>query len=99
MASSALPSPAPRLTTAEYLAIGEDKYRHKYKIAIAVTLAAVTLRLWLPVLLGTHVPFDTAYPIVAWLCWVPNLLVAEAIVRRTSGPRAHAPARPEPAAS
>ncbi len=41
MASSALPSPAPRLTTAEHAALAEDKYRHKYKIAIAVTLAAV----------------------------------------------------------
>ncbi|MCC6927851.1 MAG: DHA2 family efflux MFS transporter permease subunit [Gemmatimonadaceae bacterium] len=41
MATSALPSRAPRLTTAEYEALGQDKYRHKYKIAIAVTLAAV----------------------------------------------------------
>ncbi|MCB0913112.1 MAG: DUF2306 domain-containing protein, partial [Propionibacteriaceae bacterium] len=51
---------------------------------IALTVAAVTLRLWLPLLLaGAQLPFDTAYPIVAWLCWVPNLLVAEVVVRRT----------------
>lgn len=42
--------------------------------------AAVTLRLWLPLLLGgLRLDFDFAYPIVAWLCWVPNLLVAHSI--------------------
>ncbi|GAB4013942.1 hypothetical protein GCM10028808_34790 [Spirosoma migulaei] len=44
----------------------------------AVTLAAVTLRIILPVELALfHLPFTVAYPIVAWLCWVPNLLVVE----------------------
>lgn len=42
--------------------------------------AAVTLRLWLPLLLGVlRLDFATAYPIVAWLCWVPNLVVAYSI--------------------
>ncbi|NNJ13282.1 DUF2306 domain-containing protein [Chloroflexales bacterium ZM16-3] len=54
---------------------------------IALTLAAVTLRLWLPLLLKVgHLPFDTAYPLVAWLCWVPNLLIAEALVQRWPRP-------------
>lgn len=66
---------------------------------VAITLAAVTLRLWLPVLLGMHLPFDTAYPIVAWLCWVPNLFVAEVLVRRGTRSRVPAPARPGPALS
>lgn len=43
----------------------------------ALTFAAVTLRLWLPGMVASGVPFATAYPVVAWLCWVPNLLVAE----------------------
>ncbi|QDK79528.1 DUF2306 domain-containing protein [Spirosoma sp. KCTC 42546] len=44
----------------------------------AVTLAAVTLRIILPVELAIlHLPFRVAYPIVAWLCWVPNLLIIE----------------------
>jgi uncharacterized membrane protein len=44
----------------------------------AVTFAAVTLRIILPVELAIlHLPFSVAYPIVAWLCWVPNLLVVE----------------------
>jgi uncharacterized membrane protein len=48
----------------------------------ALTFAAVTLRLWLPLLqFGFALPFMTAYPIVAWLCWIPNLLVAEWLVR------------------
>jgi len=48
---------------------------------VALTFAAVTLRLYLPVLGGT-LGFETGYPIVAWLCWVPNLIVAEWILRR-----------------
>lgn len=48
----------------------------------AACFAAVTLRLWLPlltVLLGEFLP---AYKLVAWLCWVPNLLFAFYWVRR-----------------
>jgi len=49
----------------------------------ALTLAAVTLRNWLPLMLfALHWPFSRAYIIVSWLCWVPNLLVAEWMVRR-----------------
>ncbi|RRB04382.1 DUF2306 domain-containing protein [Larkinella rosea] len=44
----------------------------------ATTLAAVTLRLILPLELAVfQLPFAMAYPIVAWLCWVPNLLFVE----------------------
>jgi hypothetical protein len=52
-----------------------------------LTLAAVTLRIYLPVsgLLGLS--FDTSYPVISWLCWVPNLLVAEPIVRRADWTR------------
>ncbi|MCA9149415.1 MAG: DUF2306 domain-containing protein [Planctomycetales bacterium] len=46
--------------------------------------AAVTLRLWLPLLLAVlRLDFAIAYPLVAWLCWVPNLLVAYLINART----------------
>lgn len=49
----------------------------------ALTFAAVTLRLWLPFMqAGLHMPFLDSYRIVAWLCWVPNLLVAFAIISR-----------------
>ncbi|VAW13940.1 membrane protein, putative [hydrothermal vent metagenome] len=60
----------------------------------ALAFAAVTLRLWLPVQLVAGVPYDIAYPVVAWICWVPNLLFAEVLLRR------HAPATsPAPAQS
>ncbi len=49
----------------------------------AMILAAVTLRVQLPLLAIYFQGFDQAYAIVAWSCWVPNLLVAEVIVRVT----------------
>lgn len=42
----------------------------------AACFAAVTLRIWLPIL---HIVFDdfiVAYRLVAWLCWVPNMVFA-----------------------
>ena len=41
----------------------------------AACFAAVMLRIWLPLLILLLQDFVTAYRIVAWLCWVPNLLV------------------------
>jgi uncharacterized membrane protein len=48
----------------------------------ALTFAAVTLRLWLIVFQVAEVEFIQAYITVAWLCWVPNLMMAEVIVNR-----------------
>ncbi|MGY0035652.1 DUF2306 domain-containing protein [Pedobacter sp. NJ-S-72] len=48
----------------------------------AACFAAVTLRLWLPLLIVTLGDFRTAYMIVAWWAWVPNLVVAALIIRR-----------------
>ncbi len=47
----------------------------------ALTFAAVTLRLWLPASVVSGIPFEAAYPVIAWLCWVPNLLAAELLLR------------------
>ena len=47
----------------------------------AACFAAVTLRLWLP-LLTMAFGFTTGYQIVAWLCWVPNLLVAHWLINK-----------------
>lgn len=50
----------------------------------ALCFGAVTLRLWMPLFLGAlGMSFSIAYPIIAWLCWVPNLVVAEWVIRRT----------------
>jgi len=48
----------------------------------AACFAAVTLRLWLPLLTGITGNFTTAYQIVAWLCWVPNIAVAYLLTTR-----------------
>lgn len=42
----------------------------------AACFAAVTLRLWLPLLIMLTGEFIIAYKIVAWLCWIPNMIVA-----------------------
>lgn len=46
----------------------------------ALTFAAVTLRLDMPLLM-MFFGEETGYQIVAWLCWIPNLLVAEGFIR------------------
>lgn len=57
----------------------------------AACLGAVTLRIYLP-LLRKVMPFATAYPIVAWLSWVPNLMVAWIIIQRIKAGRKIRPA-------
>jgi len=46
----------------------------------ALTLAAVTLRIYLPLSQVAGISFDEAYPAIAWLCWVPNLLFVEWVI-------------------
>ncbi len=48
----------------------------------AACFAAVTLRIWLPLLTIIFGEFLIAYKIVAWLCWVPNMVFAYFWVRR-----------------
>ena len=48
----------------------------------AACFAAVTLRIWLPILTLIFGEFLIAYKIVAWLCWVPNMVFAHLWVRR-----------------
>lgn len=48
----------------------------------AACFAAVTLRIWLPLLTIVLGEFLLAYKIVAWLCWVPNIIFAHLWVRR-----------------
>jgi hypothetical protein len=52
----------------------------------ALTFAAVTLRIWLPLSMVAGIPFEVAYPVIAWLSWVPNLLTAELLLRQTEIP-------------
>jgi uncharacterized membrane protein len=49
----------------------------------ALCWAAVTLRIYLPTFqYGFGMEFISAYLIIAWLCWVPNLIVAEFIIQK-----------------
>jgi uncharacterized membrane protein len=48
----------------------------------ALTFAAATLRIELPLLITGGVAFPVAYTLVAWISWVPNWLVVEAWLRR-----------------
>jgi hypothetical protein len=52
--------------------------------SFSLTLAAVTLRIWMPFMLVVlHWPFRSVFITVSWLCWIPNLLIAEWMIRRT----------------
>ncbi len=51
----------------------------------ALTLAAVSLRIYVGVVVAAHWPFEPAYAAIAWLCWVPHLLLAEWWLRRPAG--------------
>jgi uncharacterized membrane protein len=57
----------------------------------SLTFAAVTLRVYLPLALAAGVPFESAYPVIAWLCWVPNLLFAEWLIARRPSATLSAP--------
>jgi uncharacterized membrane protein YozB (DUF420 family) len=65
-------------------AVQRDFTRHRAWMirSFALTCAAVTLRLYLPIIELLHLPFDDSYRAISFLCWVPNLLVAEAYLRR-----------------
>lgn len=63
---------------------GEYKqHRHFMIRSYALTLSAITLRAWKYGITNTmEVPPMDVYRIVAWLGFIPNLLVAEWIIRR-----------------
>ena len=51
----------------------------------ALTLAAVTLRIYLPLAFAMGVSFEAAYPVIAWVSWVPNLVLVELWLARRGG--------------
>ncbi|MEY9214276.1 DUF2306 domain-containing protein [Thermobifida halotolerans] len=72
----------------------------------ALTFSAVTLRLWLGVLIAVQLPwlesgyngdferlFDTAYAITHWVAWLPNLLLMEVYLARHAAREALTAAR------
>jgi len=64
-----------------------DEHRAWMIRSFSLTFAAVTLRLYLPLADVAGLSFETAYPAIAWLAWVPNLALAELYLRREAGRR------------
>lgn len=59
-----------------------DAHRAWMIRSFALTFGAVMLRVYLPLSQIAGIPFGDAYTAIAWLAWVPNLLVAEMYLRR-----------------
>ena len=60
----------------------QERHRRWMTRSFALTFAAVTLRIYLPLSLAAGIRFEPAYQAISWLCWVPNLIVAEWIIFR-----------------
>jgi uncharacterized membrane protein len=76
-------------TLIAYLDIRNRKVESHKKMMVfsyAACFAGVTLRIWLPILESSIGDFTIAYRVTAWMCWVPNLIVAYLITRPVSGP-------------
>ena len=72
-------------TAAGYFTIrvGNVEAHRRWMIrSYALTAAAITLRIYLPLLPWTGLPFSTGYRIIAWVCWIPNLFFAEWLLHR-----------------
>ncbi len=66
--------------TRAFLSIRRGDVAEHYRWMIrnfSLTFAAVTLRIYLPAAMVAGIPFETSYPVIAWLCWVPNLMLAQ----------------------
>ncbi len=60
---------------------GVGRHRRWMTRSFALTYAAVMLRIYLPAATGLGLEFAQVYPAIAWLCWLPNLLVAQILLR------------------
>ncbi len=64
--------------------IAKDVQAHRVWMlrSYALTFSAVTLRILLAPLAMLLGDFEAAFRIVAWACWIPNLLVIEVVIHR-----------------
>ncbi|MEM6632046.1 MAG: DUF2306 domain-containing protein [Bacteroidota bacterium] len=59
-----------------------DAHKQWMMYSYAGTFGAVTLRLWLPILMAIFGGFTPAYQVVAWLSWLPNMVIVYYIIQR-----------------
>jgi uncharacterized membrane protein len=76
-------------TLMAYLKVRAGKYTEHRRWMIrsyALTCAAITLRIILPVGLISGLDFPTSYLLAAWGCWTINLVIAELVIRYSKPP-------------
>ena len=81
-------------TTLGFIAAREGDYqRHRAWMlrSVALTFAAVTIRLQLAGIVAFRFDFAAGYAAASWLCWLPNLAVAEWWIRKRAAPRTAVP--------
>jgi uncharacterized membrane protein len=59
-----------------------NKHQQLMIYSYAACFAAVTLRVWLPLLTVAFHDFIIAYRISAYLCWIPNIIIANYLVKK-----------------
>ena len=87
-------------TMAWRLARARDFVRHRRWMlrSYALSFAAVTLRIYLPIAFIAHLDVAAAYRAISFLCWVPNLALIE-LWLRLAGPVRSLRTSPPPAAA
>lgn len=74
------------LTTLAFTTIKKgnvEAHRQLMLYSYAGTFGAVTLRIWLPLLILILGGFTPAYKIVAWLSWVPNMIIVYFMIQKS----------------
>jgi uncharacterized membrane protein len=64
-----------------------DAHRRWMLRSFALTFAAVTLRLYLPIGIMAGLTFEQIYVATAWISWIPNLILMELWLRRAPARR------------
>lgn len=69
------------------LAGDHEAHRRWMLRSFALIFGAVTLRIYLPLSFALGLEFETSYPVIAWLSWVPNIVLMEWWIRREAAHR------------
>lgn len=64
------------------LAGNVDAHRRWMLRSFALILGGVTLRLYVPISLALGFDIESSYPVIAWINWVPNIVLMEWWIRR-----------------